>query len=78
MPATIQAVRSDLRAGPALGGGAGWPHRWQNRAWVESRAWQAEQVRGARLAPQPLQKLPSAGPPQAGQMVGVAVMTGER
>ncbi len=69
-PATIQAVRSRAAVPAGLasaeGSGAGCPHRWQNRAWAESRAWQEAQVRAARLAPQALQKLPVAGVPQAG------------
>ena len=69
-PATSQAMRS--RAGtpgrpPTAPGAAGWPQRWQNRAWGESAARQAAQVRATRLAPQALQNLPAAAAPQAGQ-----------
>jgi hypothetical protein len=51
------------------------PQRWQNRAWGLSSARHAEQARGARLAPQALQKLPDASAPQSGQVV---VVTGQK
>ena len=56
---------------------AGWlptgrPHRWQKRACGESSARQPAQLRGIRLAPQALQKLPAPAAPQDGQVsVGV-------
>ena len=80
-PATIQAVRSRAAVPAGLasaGSGAGCPHRWQNRACAESRAWQEAQVLAARLAPQPLQKLPVAGVPQLGHEVVEVVMVGEK
>src|SRR6266849_1846231 len=72
-PATIQAVCSDLAAVPpaaAAPGPAGWPHRWQKRARLESSAEQAAQRRGPRTAPHRAQKVPDASAPQAGQRPG--------
>ena len=71
-PAMVQAVFSDRAPGttPAGAGppaGAAAPQRWQKRAWADSSAWQARQVRVPSDAPQVLQKLPLPGVPQAGQ-----------
>jgi hypothetical protein len=77
-PAKIHALRSE-RTGPAGGvsSPAGRPQRWQNRARGESWAPHSAQPRGARLAPQLLQKRPLAGSPQAGQVVvGVVIAAG--
>ncbi|HEX7337680.1 MAG TPA: hypothetical protein VF252_10770 [Gemmatimonadales bacterium] len=54
---------------------AGWPQRWQNRAWGESSARQALHDRGPRLAPQAVQNLPDgAAAPQAGQVAEEGVV----
>jgi hypothetical protein len=69
VPAMIQARRSEAADRGCLATEV--PQRWQNRAWAVSSARQAVQARGARLAPQALQKLPDAVAPQAGQVVVV-------
>jgi hypothetical protein len=73
----VQATRSErsgfVPPGPLV---AGRPHRWQYRACGDSSARQEEQDRGMRLAPQPLQKLPDALAPQAGQVCGVELIIG--
>src|SRR5581483_10738512 len=69
-PSPAPPARPGPPAAPAPGpGSTGRPQRWQNRARAESRAPQWAQPRGTRLAPQVLQKFPSARAPQAGQEV---------
>ena len=77
VPAKIQAERSEPVAWTSPP--AGWPHRWQKRAWDPSAARQRAQLLGWRLAPQALQNFPEADAPQAGQTAGVgwAVMWAE-
>jgi hypothetical protein len=62
---------------PPLVASTGRPQRWQNRAWGDKSARHAAQLRGTKLAPQALQKLPEAGLPQAGQGGAAAVIGAE-
>jgi hypothetical protein len=71
VPATIHAFRSERDAAAAP---AGWPQRWQKRARGDSSAWQLEQVRRPKLAPQALQKFPDAWTPHAGQVAEEGVV----
>ena len=73
-PATSQALRSDEPRPASDGLTAAMAEAGLGR----ELAWQWAQARRARLAPHPLQKLPEAGVPQAGQVAeGGVVMGGE-